>query len=130
MILFFIEDQFVAPVITAGTPIILAAFSTLGLLFRHWLKRYEKRQEARLKTLDENQAQRVETIRHQVQNSHTVNLRDDLDEKFATLQATVNETRDHARSAAHDASRANARLDRQGSEIGELKKRLDGHIDG
>lgn len=68
--------------------------------------------------------------RTQVQNSHETNLRDDLDEKFGTVLETVTEARDHAKEAAREAARANNRLDRQGAEIGGLKKRLDRHIDG
>ena len=82
-----IEGEFIAPIITAGTPIILGAFAGIAALFRLWLSRYEKRQNARL-----------DTIVHQVQNSHTINLRDDLDEKFADVVQRVDrisETLDH-----------------------------------
>lgn len=125
-----IEIAGLAPVITAGTPIILAAFSGLAFLFRWWLNRYEKRQTEQLEQMQTSQSAQMEVIRHQVQNSHSTNLRDDLDEKFDQVLTTVTEARDHAAEAAREAARANNRLDRQGAEIGGLKRRLDRHIDG
>lgn len=125
-----IDGNLIAPTITAGTPIILSAFAGLGFLFRWWLKRYEARQDARRTEAAAATADLLETIRHQVQNSHSSNLRDDLDEKFSALQETAIAARDFASEAAREAKRANNRLDRQGAEIGGLKKRLDDHIDG
>lgn len=107
-----IEGEFIAPIITAGTPIILGAFAGIAALFRLWLSRYEKRQNARL-----------DTIVHQVQNSHTINLRDDLDEKFADMVQRVDRISETQR-------RTEAKVDRIDRKTDALDDRLTRHIDG
>lgn len=66
----------------------------------------------------------IEKVRHNVQNSHAVNLRDDLDEKFEELGKTVD------RGFQQASRRIDALAKRTDSRLKALSERLDAHIDG
>lgn len=80
-------------------------------------------------------ARRTRTVLDHVQNSHSSNLRDDLDAKFAEMNAGVEHARNEIRSVREDVQlvRDEARDDRHEAretrrQIGEVDRKLTSHL--
>lgn len=135
----------------AGTPwwgwlVAVVLVVTVPALLTYLVQRPVRRGIAEQATTLADQASTIEVVRENVQNSHAVGMRDDLDAQFAEVLSEVREVRDgqkrhdseiagirsENRQARRDLSALGTKLDSQAGEHrtqhNALAKRLADHL--